>query len=294
MSKRIVIVGWFSFSLNHNTAGDLLSMQTLYDWVISAEFDCKVAVPTPVMPYEVETASLIEDAYDAIIFVCGPLTDYSLKPFMDKFTNIKRFAVNVSLIEGNIVGEELNKVFARDSSSIANVDISLATKSVLTPVVGLIYVGKQYEYEGQDHEKVEVVVDETLNHLDCARIFIDTKLPNNNHGLKSSGQIEAVIKKMDVVITTRLHGALLSLRNGVPAVVVDPVPSSAKVSRQMKAIGWPLLINDNELDSLALSEAMSKALKPEYSMLAKSLILQGKDKLNILMDEIVDALNQSL
>jgi hypothetical protein len=267
-------------------------MQTLYDWVISAEFDCKVTVPTPIMPYEVKTTSLIEEDYNAIIFVYGPLTDYTLKPFMNKFANIKRFAVNVSLIEGNVVGEELNKVFARDSSSTANVDISLATESTLTPVVELIYVGKQYKYEGQDHKKVEAVVDETLNYLDYARIFIDTKLPNNDYSLKSSGQIEAVIKKMNVVITTRLHSALLSLRNGV--VVVDPVPSSAKVSRQMKMIGWPLLIKVSELDRLALSEAMSKAWKPEYSMLAKSLILQGKNELNTLRDEIIDTLNQSL
>ena len=48
---------------------------------------------------------------------------------------------------------------------------------------------------------------------------IDTRLDvPNNSGLRTPAEIESLIAAMDVMVTTRLHGTVLALRNGVPAI----------------------------------------------------------------------------
>jgi polysaccharide pyruvyl transferase WcaK-like protein len=44
------------------------------------------------------------------------------------------------------------------------------------------------------------------------------------------------------VVTTRLHGLVLALRHGVPALAVDPVAGADKVSAQAHAWQWPALV----------------------------------------------------
>ena len=51
-----------------------------------------------------------------------------------------------------------------------------------------------------------------------------------------------MIARSDVVVTTRLHGLVLALKNGVPALAVDPVAGGAKVAAQAAAWGWPVLL----------------------------------------------------
>jgi hypothetical protein len=38
------------------------------------------------------------------------------------------------------------------------------------------------------------------------------------------GQADAALASCDAVVSTRMHGLVLALRAGVPAVGVDPVP----------------------------------------------------------------------
>jgi polysaccharide pyruvyl transferase WcaK-like protein len=46
----------------------------------------------------------------------------------------------------------------------------------------------------------------------------------------------------DVVVTTRLHGLVLALKQGVPVLAVDPVAGGARVATQAAAWGWPVLL----------------------------------------------------
>src|SRR5437016_6221025 len=41
--------------------------------------------------------------------------------------------------------------------------------------------------------------------------------------LRTPSEVESLIARMDLVLTTRLHGMVLALKHGVPAVAVDPV-----------------------------------------------------------------------
>jgi exopolysaccharide biosynthesis predicted pyruvyltransferase EpsI len=65
-----------------------------------------------------------------------------------------------------------------------------------------------------------------------AVIAIDTRLDENRTGLRTAGEVESLIARMDVVLTTRLHGMVLALKNGVPAIAIDSVAGGAKVRRQ--------------------------------------------------------------
>ena len=56
------------------------------------------------------------------------------------------------------------------------------------------------------------------------------------------------------MVTTRLHGMVLSLRQGVPAVAIDAIPGGAKVTRQAAALGWPAALRADVSD-----EALGKA-----------------------------------
>jgi polysaccharide pyruvyl transferase WcaK-like protein len=60
---------------------------------------------------------------------------------------------------------------------------------------------------------------------------------------------------MDMVVTMRLHGMVLALKNGIPAVAIDPQSGGAKIVRQAKEIGW---LNAFSVDS-ATDEALARA-----------------------------------
>jgi polysaccharide pyruvyl transferase WcaK-like protein len=52
---------------------------------------------------------------------------------------------------------------------------------------------------------------------------------------------------MDVVVTTRLHGLVLALKRGIPALAIDPIDGGAKVRRQATVLGWPAIIDAGDL-----------------------------------------------
>ncbi|GGZ97981.1 hypothetical protein GCM10010344_77410 [Streptomyces bluensis] len=61
-----------------------------------------------------------------------------------------------------------------------------------------------------------------------------------------------MLSRLDLVVTDRLHGMVLALRTGAPALVVDPVEGGAKVTAQARACGWPALVPAERLDEPVL------------------------------------------
>ncbi len=287
---RILIAGWFSFNLPHNTAGDLLAKQSAITWATKAGFVCDIAVAQPSAPEEVETDTVSPNQYDSIVFVCGPLTESHILPFIKRFSGIRRIALNVSIVETSDLSKEFDVIIPRDSGAIIRPDISLATPSLAVPVIGLIYVGRQREYPTQQHDRVEQIVEEVVGKLGAATVRIDTKLPHNKYGLLSIAQVESVIRHMDITITTRLHGSILSLRNGTPPVVIDPVPEGAKVIRQMRALNWPLAYTIGELSSTQLETAIRRALEEKTRNLIPEIMNRATAELREIEATFIKAL----
>jgi hypothetical protein len=288
--RRIIISGWFSFNLPHNTAGDLLAQQSAVAWATEAGYECFVAVACPKEVHEVATESLRAKDYDAVVFVCGPLTESHISSFMQKFSDIKRIALNVSIVATSNLSKEFDVIIPRDTPIQTNPDISLATPTQIVPVAGLIYVGRQREYPTQQHDAVEILVQKVVQKIGLATVGIDTKLPHNQYGLSSIAQVESVIRHMDIVITTRLHGSVLSLRNGVPPVVIDPVPEGAKVIRQMKALKWPLAYTIGNLTEQQLEAAIQSALAKQSRNKATEVITKAQQELDGVKALFIEAL----
>lgn len=57
-----------------------------------------------------------------------------------------------------------------------------------------------------------------------------------------------MLARLDLVVTDRLHGMVLALRAGTPALAVDPVAGGAKVTAQARACGWPALVAAERLE----------------------------------------------
>jgi hypothetical protein len=66
--------------------------------------------------------------------------------------------------------------------------------------------------------------------------------------------LESVIRRLDVVITTRMHGLVLALKNGIPALAVDPIAGGAKVRAQAAAWGWPAVVIVDSLTDARLDQ----------------------------------------
>ncbi|MGH3900879.1 MAG: polysaccharide pyruvyl transferase family protein [Pseudonocardiaceae bacterium] len=100
---------------------------------------------------------------------------------------------------------------------------------------------------------------------------VDTRLdPRHWRNASTPGQLDSVLCRLDAVLTTRLHGLVLALRNGVPVLAVDPVEGGGKVSAQAAAWDWPALVTAEEvlLDVVRLRSWWSWCLSALGRMMA--------------------------
>ncbi len=275
MSRRVVICGYFSLPYKTNTVGDLLVLSVLQEWLeqMGIEYDV-VSDYKEVISNAIPLEAICMSQYDAMIFVCGPLADFdSLIQFIQTFDGLKKIAINISIVDDKSkIVDLFDYIIPRDSKSEINFDLSLS-KLLLdrVPVVGLVFVGPQKEYVMQKHKVVEEIVVEALRKLEIASVYIDTKVPFNEYGLQNTVEIMSVISKMDAIITTRLHGSILSLKAHVPFISIDPISCGAKVSRQMRKIGWPYVLDVDNLSLNKLVQMIQKVLSKDIDNLIRQV-----------------------
>jgi hypothetical protein len=291
MKPRTLVIGWFSFELMGTTAGDAIAKDVACQWLGKAGITPAVAVMRPERPGEVATAGVVPEDYDTLLFVCGPVGDGPpLNAFLDRFPHARKFALNVSLLQDRAEWNPFLAVVERDSAIRTNPDITFAAPDYAVPVVGLILVGPQKEYPTQRHDLAEQVFDEVVGARDVAVVRIDTRLDVNQYGLGSPAQVESVIAKMDAVLTTRLHGAVLALRRGVPPVVIDSIPEGTKVFQQMRRIGWPLAFHTGDLDAGKVAAALDYALTPAARQLAAACAAAARQEVRKVEEEFLRSL----
>lgn len=261
---RVLVAGWFSFEDMGATAGDFLACDVTRAWLREAGCTVDVAVMPP-RTGEVDWRTVDPASYAAVVFVCGPFGNgWPVTDFLDRFRGRRLIGLNLSMLESLDNWNPFDLLLERDSSRAARPDVSLAARHPLVPVVGVVLVHAQKEYRGAMHETVNATIDRVLRARDAAAVRIDTRLDRNVTGLRSPAQVESVIARMDTVLTTRLHGLVLALKNGVPAVAIDPIAGGAKVRRQAETLGWPVLLGDELTDealSVALNESLTEAAR---------------------------------
>jgi polysaccharide pyruvyl transferase WcaK-like protein len=105
--------------------------------------------------------------------------------------------------------------------------------------------------------------------MEVAVVPIDTRLDENATGLRTPAEVESLIARMDVVVTTRLHGLVLALKNGVPTLAVDPIAGGAKVRRQAETLGWTVALESEGLKITLLRRAFDYCLTRDARSAAK-------------------------
>ena len=136
--------------------------------------------------------------------------------------------------------QPFHRCFERDSDAIVRPDMVFASPYVATPVVGVCLVE---DYDGADTARANRLIEQLVADREVSVVRIDTRLDANETGLRTPREIEALIARMDVVITTRLHGMVLALKHQRPVVAIDPELGGMKIRRQAEMLGWPVVFD---------------------------------------------------
>lgn len=289
-SSRVLVVGWFSFELMGSTAGDVIASDVACTWLREVGLEPSVAMHRPDRPDQVPTVEVNPRDFTTVVFVCGPIGDGPpINEYLDRFPHARKVALDVTLLQPSEQWRPFDRVVERDGLDRVNADITFAAPLYETTVAGIILVGPQAEYPTNRHHLAEAAFSDLVAARGIAPVPIDTRLDVNAGGLRSAAQVESLIAKMDVILTTRLHGAALALRRGVPPVVVDSVPGGSKLLAQMRHIGWPLSFDIADLDSDALGRALDFALSSDGRDLAKKTACHAVEQVVAVREEFLAA-----
>jgi hypothetical protein len=261
---KTLVVGWFSFEEMGATAGDLYCRDLACRWLERAGRSHDVALAPPFRG-GVHWQEVDPQDYTDVLFVCGPFGNGPpVTEFLERFAGRRLIGLSLSMLEPLETWNPFDLLLERDSSRAARPDISFLADAPRVPVVGLVLIDAQPEYGPKDSRtSADEAIRRLIDSREVAIVPIDTRLDTNRYGLRTPAEIESLIARMDVVVTTRMHGMVLALKNGVPAVVVDSVAGGAKIDRQGKTIGWPWVFTVDRLTDEALQEAFDHCLTPE-------------------------------
>jgi hypothetical protein len=286
----VLVAGWFSFEQMGATAGDLLARDVACAWLDEAQRGYAVATAPP-FTGGVDWRAVEPREYEQVVFVCGPFGNGPpVDAFLERFGHARHVGLNLSMLESLEAWDPFDALWERDSSRTARPDLALLSTPSPVAVVGVVLVHPQKEYPGAMHAAAEDAIDRLLESRELAAVRIDTRLDHNSTGLRTPNEVASLIARMDAVVTTRLHGLILALKHGVPALAIDPVAGGAKVLRQAQAIGWPVVyiadaLVDDEL-RIALEYCLTAAARREAAQAAQ----RGMRNLAAVRDEFIASL----
>ncbi|MFE9246499.1 polysaccharide pyruvyl transferase family protein [Nocardiopsis sp. NPDC006938] len=241
------MAGWFSFLHGEATAGDVGAAEAVGAALRSAGIGHDVAWSPVFRPGGLSLNEAERRDYSALVFVCGPVSGEQVRDLHRRFPRCRRVAVGVSVVDpGDPAFLGFDTVLPRDGTG-ARPERDLAPgaprRGRELPVVGVILAPGQPEYGARAaHDRVHHTLGAWLVSKDCARVSLDTRLDRADwRHCADPRQFDGLVRRTDLVVTTRLHGLALALRNGVPALAVDPVVHGAKVAAQGWAWDWPVL-----------------------------------------------------
>ncbi|MFC6885338.1 polysaccharide pyruvyl transferase family protein [Actinomadura yumaensis] len=252
---RVLVTGWPSFVHGEATAGDVLAMEAVREALAGEGIACETAWSPVFRPDGLSLDRADPERYTHLVFACGPLHGDQVVSLHRRFARCQRVAVGVSVIDPDdpaVTG--FHAVLPRDAPGAPpRRDLSAAPAQTgpEPDVVGVVLAPGQGEYGARGrHARIEDQLTSWLRTRGCARVPLDTRLdPRDWRHPAGPEELEAVIRRLDLVVTTRLHGLVLALRNGVPALAVDPVGGGAKVTAQARAWDWPAIITTGAADA---------------------------------------------
>jgi hypothetical protein len=273
--RRLLLTGWFSFLDGEATAGDVLAQRLVSEALTAKGIHHDTAWSPGFRPGALSLETARPDDYDTLLFVCGPLHGHQVTGLHHRFASCRRLAAGVSVIDaGDPAVTGFDVVIPRDGTP-ADPVADLAATAPLgpePPVVGVVLAAGQGEYGTRRmHTSVNDALRHWLHSMDCTIVEADTRLAVDDWRLCATPeQFLALVGRLDLVVTTRLHGLVLALRRGTPVIAVDPVGGGAKVRAQGHALRWPAVLAPDDIDPTVLGRWWTWALSDEGRAAARA------------------------
>lgn len=286
---KTLVAGWFSFEHGHATAGDLLAAELSCDWLESAGHPFDIAVDPPFQG-GINWRLADPNNYSQVVFVCGPFQKGTLEAeFLAHFAGCRLIGLDLTMLVPLDEWNPFDVLLERDSSVCARPDITFLSPRELVPVVGVCLV----EPYGAMEEVAHAAIWRLVASREMSVVKIDTRLDTNSTGLRSPSEIESLLARMDVVVTTRLHGTVLALKNGVPTISIDPEAGGAKIIRQAEKIGWPVAFAVDAVTDEGLQKAFDYCLTEDARANARKCCERATKMVEEARDEFIAALGCS-
>jgi len=262
--KRVLIAGWFSFEHGHATGGDILALEVTCEWLQQAGFTNYDIACYPPFDGDVNWRTVDPKAYSHVIFVCGPFEQKLYEAeFLAHFSSCRLIGLNLSIPTHLGEWNPFDLLYERNSTKAVRPDMVFLSKRAKVPVVGVCLVES---YAGASDREANEAIQRLVDSREVAVVYIDTRLDVNGTHLRTPAEIESLIARVDVLLTTRLHGVVMAIRNGVPVVPIDPEAGGAKIVAQVKKIGWPFVFTADALNDDALLKAFDYCFTEEARM----------------------------
>lgn len=275
-----LIAGYFSFEEGYATFGDTEAMKVACRWLDDAGVKYDIACHHTNGQVGLPVWALDSSNYDIFIFVCGPWKLNNLD-ILDRFSHCLKIGLNLSLED--VESDRFDLLYPRDLPSECNPDLVFSSSPKIKPTIGVCLVHAQEEYgDKQRHQNIALAVREYIENHDIAYVNLDTLYKDNDYGIENTVCFENLVSRLDVVISSRLHGMVFSLKNGVPVVAIDAIDGGAKLTKQASSVEWPIILNGNSVDQAKINQAVEQCMNDSISVAvehSQKLALKKIDKI---------------
>lgn len=293
-ARRALVTGHFS------TVGDIEVLRQVEARLHELDLPFAVAPYTLDLlgmdPSWVDAAQLDPAAFTHLVVVCGPYApDYPVKypHVFARFRHCTQVGINLTMVAPLAGCDPFDALLERDSDRRVRPDLSFLQDEPRVPVVGLCLARSQREYGArQMHDAAEQRLRALLRRAGAAVVDLDTTLPrpSNRSGIGSPAEFESILSRMDALVTTRLHGTVLALKNGVPVLAVDAIAGRDKVTRQAELLEWPEIHALDSISDADLDAALARCLQPGAKDRAQAAAARARALLAGYGDEFAAAL----
>ncbi|HQR07703.1 MAG TPA: polysaccharide pyruvyl transferase family protein [Gemmatales bacterium] len=298
-----LVCWWGSFDQGGETLGDLWAVCAVINKLLSVDQKVILAGKTQYSEFPIPARSWKEvepKAVSNLVFVCGPVVGSfaEFTSLVQKFSRSKKIAIGVSIlpISSPKHWNPFDAVISRDGVIPSWGDIApafpsswmqAAGKSTHGEYVGLCLRGQQSEYGKQ------ACLADQANHLANA-LALKTKLPVQildtklNNDPNRTRQIIKEFERCRLIISTRMHGGVLALCSGIPALGIDQISGGAKLHSVLFGCGWPYVLRAEEAKSADLEKvihdfmALPESLLRTISAARVNLVRKAEHALDML------------
>jgi len=287
-----LIAGYFSYKDGLATFGDTEALRVVCDWLEEIKIPFDIACH-PVNGIDGLNILILDPKpYSVFIYVCGPWKKDN-NALLRKFQHCLKIGVNLSHEDPRC--DEFDILFCRDSPLQHNPDVVFASQVPTLPLAGIACVHPQWEYgERQRHKRVQQVIGQYLDRHEVARVTLDTLHYKNPTAIRNVVEYENLVGRLDVVISSRLHGMVFALKRGIPVVAIDPIAGGAKVTAQANALGWPLIFNGNDIDESKLRDAVNLCLSGKLNEVVANVRTGALVRLSEVKVEFLQKLKEAV